>query len=456
MTVVQTGLALAAAWLALAGLHALLQWWAGEAYERWLLRHNVSVSWVGVSWQGDPPALLEGAARMFPRLWGPWFASGAALALVGMVAGAVALVAHLVWIYGLDASRRAVTSPVLVPVVPGVNMPLSDGLYYLLAMLLATVVHEAGHALAALTHRCAVDGMGLAVMLMLPAAFTHVRSSDLELSSRVTRLRVLGAGAWHNVVLCLAALALVALLPLILAPLYASGRGMSVVRSSVLPPGAVVTSLNGCTVGSEADWNRCYGAMMGDAHQAFCVARTQVLAATDHECCEMGYRGSLQCFHHRSRMHCLSATSVIADGARRCNITAACAPDAVCMDASLAPDDRLIWMTLLDGSTRVYVGSPVWFWHAVTMSPLTPRVAGAWLLGLDLKLVRLLQYVVSLSGALAVLNLLPVHFLDGSHILDVLWEGRDPDVLHWAKTGATALLIVNVLASFFIGRAVGS
>lgn len=38
---------------------------------------------------------------------------------------------------------------VLQPVIPGVNLPSSDVFYYLITLLVCTVFHELGHALAA-------------------------------------------------------------------------------------------------------------------------------------------------------------------------------------------------------------------------------------------------------------------------------------------------------------------
>lgn len=41
---------------------------------------------------------------------------------------------------------------ILQPVVPGVNLPSSDLPYYLITLLVCTVVHEIGHAVAAVRY----------------------------------------------------------------------------------------------------------------------------------------------------------------------------------------------------------------------------------------------------------------------------------------------------------------
>ena len=68
-------------------------------------------------------------------------------------------------------------------------------------------------------------GSGLLVVLVLPAAFVDVCSETLTALPPVRRLRVLCAGVWHNVVLCAAAAAVLAGLPLLTAPFYDVSQG---------------------------------------------------------------------------------------------------------------------------------------------------------------------------------------------------------------------------------------
>lgn len=41
---------------------------------------------------------------------------------------------------------------ILQPVVPGVNLPSTDLPYYLITLLVCTIVHETGHALASVRY----------------------------------------------------------------------------------------------------------------------------------------------------------------------------------------------------------------------------------------------------------------------------------------------------------------
>ena len=73
-----------------------------------------------------------------------------------------------------------------------------------------------------------VFGSGLLVVLVLPAAFVDLCSESLTALPPARRLRVLCAGVWHNVVLCAAAAALLAAMPLLTAPFYHSNQGVLV------------------------------------------------------------------------------------------------------------------------------------------------------------------------------------------------------------------------------------
>ena len=112
-------------------------------------------------------------------------------------------------------------------------------------------------------------------------------------------------------------------------------------------------------------------------------------------------------------------------------------------------DDRLVWIGTRDGAHVVVVGSPAWLWQSLTLSALVPRW-GSLFNGWDLTVSRVLGYLVSMSGALGVMNALPIHALDGSHLLDILLEGHpywDDVSLYWIKSVCTAVLSANVLLS---------
>lgn len=69
-------------------------------------------------------------------------------------------------------------------------------------------------------------GVGVVVLFCVPVAFVSLENMDLLSSAR--QLRVLCAGAWHNIILALAALSANLAIPWFLYPLYDWGSGVQI------------------------------------------------------------------------------------------------------------------------------------------------------------------------------------------------------------------------------------
>lgn len=115
----------------------------------------------------------------------------------------------------------------LTPLVPGVTVPVGDIWYMIAAVLIAAVVHELGHALAAGMQNARVSRVGGFVALALPGAY--VQLDGVEEMTIWAQLKVYCAGAWHNLVTAFLALLLVGWLPLLVRGGYYTQMGASVV-----------------------------------------------------------------------------------------------------------------------------------------------------------------------------------------------------------------------------------
>lgn len=108
----------------------------------------------------------------------------------------------------------------LQPVVPGVNLPSYDLPYYLITLLVCTVVHEAGHAIAAVRYyhslypvlfklfltidwivcfflnsdQVPLVSIGLILWLIIPAAFVELPTSNVVGLSPWKQLKIYCAG----------------------------------------------------------------------------------------------------------------------------------------------------------------------------------------------------------------------------------------------------------------------
>ena len=129
-------------------------------------------------------------------------------------------------------------SNIMVPLVPGVTMPmtLSYVLPLSLSILMSAGFHEIGHAIACAREGIRIQSMGAFLMApFLCGAYVRLPIEVQAMAPR-RRLRVWSAGIWHNVLLCLVLMLILStpftwFLGFISSPLYSrSGRGAVVLE----------------------------------------------------------------------------------------------------------------------------------------------------------------------------------------------------------------------------------
>ncbi|CAD5217722.1 unnamed protein product [Bursaphelenchus okinawaensis] len=154
----------------------------------------------------------------------------------------------------------------IIPVIPGVNIPIHHLPMFVFVLIIAGVLHELGHALAALCANVRLNGFGFFLIAIYAGAFTELETEELNRSSLAQRLRIYCAGVWHNVVLAFIGVLVLWTLPYTLFPLFTTGAGVivkEVDKSSGLyggsgfVPGNLVLSVNGCQTKTATDWIKC-------------------------------------------------------------------------------------------------------------------------------------------------------------------------------------------------------
>ena len=121
--------------------------------------------------------------------------------------GGLALVA-VAAVNAVGRSPTALNDPVNTVAIPGVNdfMPLSATPYVVAGLVVATVVHEAGHALACRATDVPVQEWGIALLAgVVPLAGYVLPDDALDDADARTRMRVFALGVQHNVVVTLVA-----------------------------------------------------------------------------------------------------------------------------------------------------------------------------------------------------------------------------------------------------------
>jgi len=322
--------------------------------------------------------------------------------------------------------------------LPGVNLPLNEIGYYLLSLLICSVVHEAGHGIAAVLEDIQVCGFGLSLIFIIPIAYTEIDSEQLQSAKVWKRLRVYSAGIWNNALLAAWAYGLLMLLPILLAPIYAIQE--SVIITSIKPKAPlvgekglhvddIITHINGCPTRDEAAWFYCLTDTVIH-HPAFCVKEEFVHEndETIHEvehlkdgliaCCPTN--SALNCFENFDEERlpqyvCLNIRNTVEHSQDYCHYTE-CQSHSSCVKPILPNKTTIIHMKRRNRTKDiVYYGHPMDVLRFVEISSFVPKTSifGS---GLADGIALLLKYLTVFSSGLAIVNVVPCYGLDGQYL----------------------------------------
>nr|XP_014353152.1 PREDICTED: membrane-bound transcription factor site-2 protease-like [Latimeria chalumnae] len=421
-----------------------------NSYENWLALHGLSIAPFHLRWQ------TSFFNRVFYRLgrWKPsilylWFSVGMVFGVIAMFGSMILLAKTLMQTLAqmMEEAPSVQSDHVLQVVVPGINLPVSQLAYFFLAILISGVIHEIGHGVAAIREQVRFNGFGMFIFVVYPGAFVDLLTTHLQLISPVQQLRIFCAGVWHNFVLSVGFLAVLFLLPVLLLPFYYTGVGALVTDVIEDSPasgarglfiGDVVTDIQDCLVHGVGDWHTCLQEISQKPQTGYCVnaATLQQLAMparvykrldSTMECCNNNSLTDL-CFSYSNNLEshlyaCLPARKAI-EASQICQTNMDCQKDFVpslCVKPSLENHTRLIRVKHPPQKDMLFVGHPVHLEYAVSLSSFIPRFN---FLSMDLPVVieTFCKYLVSLSGALAVVNSVPCFALDGQWMLNSFLE----------------------------------
>ncbi|CAL8072952.1 unnamed protein product [Orchesella dallaii] len=184
------------------------------------------------------------------------------------------------------------------PVLPGWNLPLTYLPYYILAIFISVVVHEAGHAVASAAHKIPILSVGVSLFgPLIPTAHVELNSNQLKETQLKKQLDILTAGVWMNIYLALITYFIVPkLLPAFLWPTHSVGNGITVTSvyagSGVGGPGGlvrgdVITGIEDCPVRDLDSWLTCLENIWEADPVGYCVQNEIVsrLSNNTEGCC---------------------------------------------------------------------------------------------------------------------------------------------------------------------------
>jgi Zn-dependent protease len=185
------------------------------------------------------------------------------------------MVGHLV---GVTASGNEDSSSFIVPIIPGITVPLGSVVPYSVCLFIAVFTHELGHAYAAQQENVVVRAVGFVLYLFVPAAYVNIDHLTLNALPLAAQLRIIAAGVTINILSAAFSLGLLQLMPfLFILGGYQYVHAGSIVTGSsvpsVLPIGTKILSVNNVTINSVSDLHLAFS-------QPTVLASTQIIGSS--------------------------------------------------------------------------------------------------------------------------------------------------------------------------------
>lgn len=157
--------------------------------------------------------------------------------------------------------------------IPGITLTSSSSiLYFLLSIPIVLIIHEGAHGIVATLEKIKIKTGGFAIFIAMFAGFVEPDEEEFNKAKKISKLRVIGAGATSNVVFSFALGAILLTNPLFaiilpepfLSTFYESPEGvlvLSVIEGSGaekagLLPNDIITSINGVPIKTPLDFQK--------------------------------------------------------------------------------------------------------------------------------------------------------------------------------------------------------
>lgn len=338
---------------------------------------------------------------------------------------------------------------IIQPVVPGINLPASEMGYYSITLLISSVLHELGHALAAVQEDVNVINVGAHVVFILPVAYVTQNSDKLFSLNPWKRLKILCAGIWHNILIAFIAYLMYTSLPSAFSPFFHFGKGIVVTEIQEKSPiignkgltlGDIILKINDCEIDNEDTWYKCLVSLRSKK-PAFCIEADVVhnLDESVHlkhsengvvSCCHSDNKGKL-CFEYLDSKDsilelppyaCLPGRTVIEVSTNFCMADPhVCPKDTYCFRPILMNNTNLFRIKRANQIDVIYVGPVSDLVRTVTVSSYISKYS---FLGSKIPdvVTKFLGYLAVFSMGLALINAMPILFFDGQHITNTLFH----------------------------------
>lgn len=415
--------------------------------------------------------------QRFSRLW---FSLGVCASLILLP---IAIVLVLISLFQNLFKTDSIKSLIIEPVVPGINLPASEIGYYGFSLILCSIVHEIGHALAAVREDVTVNHLAVIIIFCLPIAYANINTDKLFSLQSWQILRILCAGIWHNLVLSFVAFLVYISLPYVFSSCFEVGNGVTISTIAKHSPlrgskglfvGDVVVRINDCLITDENSWYDCLNNLQ-QYKPAFCVDSDLIHSLDESiplkhvendnfDCCDQK-RSSNLCFEYLDTADgilelpthaCLPARTIIEKSSNFCTFPPnTCPGNLFCFRPLLVNNTNLFKIIRRDKPNVVYIGLVTDLYRTIEVSSYIPEYLFKTTDLPDI-VTKYCKYVIIFSLGLAIINIIPCMFFDGQHIIGILVQivcGRKEishlftNIITWIFT-----ILIIIHCGYFLGK----
>lgn len=401
-----------------------------------------------------------------PHFLNIWFKLGLYFSLALLPVG-ICLIMYSFFQHFLPNSN---TGSIIEPVLPGINLPLSEIFYYSSTLIFCSVVHELGHALSAVSENVHLVDVGVNLWFIIPVAFVNLSSERFNCLSKEKSLKILCAGIWHNLMQSFTVYLLYQALPFIFSLIFLVNSGITITEIAKASPlvgnhglniGDTIANINDCVVYDENSWYDCL-AKIDKTKPAFCIQSTLIHTLDESiplkhvengniDCCEEKHTNI--CFEHLDSADgileipshaCLPGRYIIEQSPKFCtSFPHKCPENSYCFSPILTNTTNLF--KLKSGhQIIIYVGLASDFYKTIEVSSYIPNIFLKSTKVPDV-ITKFLKYVIIFSLGLAFINILPFKCTDGQYILQILGQ-----IFLEKKYGNTVTqLVIEMITWFF-------
>lgn len=342
---------------------------------------------------------------------------------------------------GSPGSGKGVEVEILVP---GITLPINEIGFYVATLLISSVFHEIGHAIASVLEDVPLIGFGIRFYFIIPMAYTEIGTEAMEKLRYWSKLRILCAGVWHNLVLGLISYLILIQIPAFASLLYSTGSGLYILeiekQSPIYGPKGlqnedIIEMINRVRV---TDENSYFDALIETLKNKpkYCVSSdfvhthdesVNVETVKDRvECCDRNNFENL-CFEHfivngmleMPPFMCLNIRRMIEHSVGYCDEQDNCNSGFYCIKPLLDNRTTLIQVHRKAQREVIYLGNPGDIYKTVKMSKFIPKTS-LFSSRLAENVTLFFKYLTVFSFGLVFVNILPCYGFDGQFITSVL------------------------------------